>query len=557
MKLFEKNWGLVLIIVISLVPLISLTHPGLPLTHDGQDHVARITNFYQSLSEGNIIPRWAGNLNWGYGHPILMFLYPLPSYAASLLHLIGFSFVDSIKVVFAGAFILSGVAMYLWLKEFLGEAPAAAGSILYNFASYRFVDLYVRGAIGEHVAFIFPPLILFCLLKMSKAPPPGRGDIHPGGVRSVWMIGGSLSVAGLLLSHNALAIMFAPFSIYYAAYLVWNSKKRKLLTINYSLLTTLGLGLSAFFLLPAFMEGKYTLRDIVTENVALTRFVELKNLISSPWNYGQSGEFSVALGLLTWISFLACPFVVYKLLKTKKDPLIFLGAVAFFVLSIFIMLPQSRFIWETITTLQKFQFPWRFLSLTVFTGAILGAFFVSLINNKKIQTSIVVIAVIFVLFTTYGSWEPKDYLLKQESFYSGIYNGTTDTGESSPIWSVRFMEKRADSESRVIAGSANIQILERTSTKHTYEITADFRSRILENTLYFPGWKVYIDGKENKGVQFQDPTYRGLMTYFVPTGKHRVDISFEDTLLRQISNYISLISLGVLGGLGILGLRKT
>ena len=49
--------------------------PGIPITHDGVDHTARIANFYQSLTDGNIVPRWGGNLNWGYGHPILIFLY--------------------------------------------------------------------------------------------------------------------------------------------------------------------------------------------------------------------------------------------------------------------------------------------------------------------------------------------------------------------------------------------------------------------------------------------------------------------------------------------------
>src|SRR5579859_8122639 len=110
---------LVLIIIIGLLPLFDLFHAGLPVTHDGQDHVARIANFYQNLTEGVIIPRWAANLNWGYGHPILMFLYPLPSYIASLFHFIGFTLVDSTKLVFGLAFIVSGIGMYIWMRNFL------------------------------------------------------------------------------------------------------------------------------------------------------------------------------------------------------------------------------------------------------------------------------------------------------------------------------------------------------------------------------------------------------------------------------------------------------
>src|SRR3989344_8161964 len=146
----KSKFFLLLIFIISLFPLFDLFHPGLPITHDGKDHVARIANFYQNITEGNIIPRWAGNLNWGYGHPILMFLYPLPSYGASLFHFLGFSLVDSLKIIFGLAFILSGFSMYVLVKElFKNEESGFVSALLYLYAPYRFVDLYVRGAIGE------------------------------------------------------------------------------------------------------------------------------------------------------------------------------------------------------------------------------------------------------------------------------------------------------------------------------------------------------------------------------------------------------------------------
>src|SRR3972149_11835714 len=263
MRIYQKWWGFIFVFLISLIPLTALMHSGLPLTHDGQDHVARIANFYQNLSEGNLIPRWAANLNWGYGHPILMFLYPLPSYFASLFHFLSFSFIDSLKIVFALGFIASGAAMYLWLKNFLDKYAAFFGAILYMFAPYRFVDLYVRGAIGEHIAFIFPPLICYFLLKIAKDSKFNR----------FYFTGASLSFVGLILSHNALLLMFLPFIILYGLYLISVSKNKRLLTISYLLLAILGLGMSFFFLYPAFSEGKYTLRDIVASKEYFPRFV--------------------------------------------------------------------------------------------------------------------------------------------------------------------------------------------------------------------------------------------------------------------------------------------
>ena len=95
----------ILILLLSALPLLNLLTPGLPVTHDGIDHVARIANFYKNLEEGILIPRWAGNLNWGFGHPILMFLYPLPSYATSFFHFLGLNLIDSFKLFFASSFI--------------------------------------------------------------------------------------------------------------------------------------------------------------------------------------------------------------------------------------------------------------------------------------------------------------------------------------------------------------------------------------------------------------------------------------------------------------------
>src|ERR1700690_3058082 len=107
---------ILLFLILAILPVMALFHSGLPLTHDGQDHVARIANFYQNLTYGNIIPRWAENLNWGYGHPILEFLYPLPSYIASFFHFTGFSLVDSAKIVYGLGIIFSLIFMYLWLS---------------------------------------------------------------------------------------------------------------------------------------------------------------------------------------------------------------------------------------------------------------------------------------------------------------------------------------------------------------------------------------------------------------------------------------------------------
>lgn len=527
--MFRKSFPLLVLLIISVIPVLDLSHAGLPITHDGQDHIARIANFYQNLEDGNVIPRWAPNLNWGYGHPILMFLYPLPSYLASLFHFISFNLVDSFKLVLGLAFILSGLTMYLWVRNFLSKESALIAASLYIMAPYRFIDLYVRGNIGEHVAFLFIPLIMYFILKLSRS-------------FSRWFIvGGSFSLAGLILSHNAISLMFLPIIILYAFYLYRESKEKRYFK-NILIFFILGFGLSSFFWIPGLFEGKFTLRDIVTANEYKSRFVSLSQLVYGPWNYGGSGQFTVQIGIIHWLlTILTVPITFILYIKKNNFWILSCGALIILILNIFIMLPLSNLIWQHVKIIQNFQFPWRFLSISVFITSVLGGIAVSQI--KKFRLFITCLVILTLLLISKDYWKAEDYKVYPESFFTGIYNSTTDTGESGPIWSVRFMLERPRTHTEVIDGKANVVEISRNSTNHEYEIDVLGKAGIRENTIYFPGWRVISDGKQLP-IQFQDPNSRGLMTFYVPNGKHKVNIEFGETKLRLFSDILSLLSLG-------------
>jgi len=526
MKKIIKN-PLFWILLVSLLPVLSLLHPGMPILHDGQDHVARIANFYSALREGIIVPRWAENLNWGYGHPILMFLYPLPEYLASAFHAIGCTLVDSTKLVFGLAFIASAAAMYLWMSSAFGLSAGVIGALLYTFAPYRFVDLNVRGAIGEHVAFIFPPLVLYFLRKKNY-------------------IGYSLTLAALILSHNAIALMFIPIIALYALYLlVYEEKKRLFFAMYCFLFTLLGFALSAFFWLPALLEGRFTLRDIVTAGEALKRFVPWQWFIYSPWNYGGTETLTKSLGISQWIAVAVALWVLVRIKERKQK--IFIGVSGVILLiSFFIMTSASLPIWRASKLLQDFQFPWRFLSVSVFVAALLGG--VAFARGKKL---VIIYYSLFIILITFPMWFPKGYEQHDDSFYSGVYPGTTDTGESSPVWSVRFMEHTAANPLSVVDGDATVTVGKRTSTIHEYTLTVRKSTLMLENTLYFPGWTIYLNGLPT-GIEWQNPDYRGLMTFRVTPGVNQiVRVVFEDTAVRTTANRISAGSIIILGGIGI------
>lgn len=529
------NWLFIFVLLLSVLPLFDLFHAGLPVTHDGQDHVARIANFSSSLFEGHLIPRWAGKLNWGYGHPILMFLYPLPSYVASLIHFLGFPLVDSVKIVFAFSYSGSLLLMFSWAAAVWNPWVGVIAAILYGFAPYRFVDLYVRGALGEHMAFIFPPLAFYALFRLS------RSELKR---RKIWLCTAVLSIAGLILSHNALSLIFLPCIVLYGIYVYFfESKKSSIFLVQIIEVTVLGFGLAAFFWIPALLEGKYTLRDIVTGQEVLSRFVPWTWFISSPWNYGGGNQFSKEIGIMQWIGILLSLIGIFRL--KGKAQWFSVATIILFFFSLFLMTSGSTTVWNSVRILQKFQFPWRMLSVSVFLSAIALLPVLSSFPKRFIRI-IAITTFVLALLTTYRMWHAKSYKEFQEAFYTSIYPGTTDTGESSPIWSVRFMEHAPSSSLDFIEGTGLVHGISRTSTRHTYLLTTAKRARVVENTLYFPGWQVQVDASVVP-VEFQDPNYRGLMTFWVEPGTHTVVVQFLDTRIRNIAQAISSISSIIIG----------
>ncbi len=536
MDYLKKNSTLLLVFLLSILPILNLFTPGLLITHDSIDHVARVANFYQSLSDGNIVPRWAGNLNFGYGHPILMFLYPLPSYLMSLFHFLDISFVNSFKLLIGISYSLSGIFMYLWLSKFLNRYAACAGAILYLFAPYRFVDIYVRGAIGEHVAFVFMPLTLLAIYNIFK--------INKSRIRIYYfnIIFCSISFAFLVLSHNAISLLFIPFIIFYTLYLYFEDKSKQKLILSFF---SLGCGLlySFFFWFPAFIEGKYTLRDIVTSNEYSSRFVEIKNILYGNWSYGGTGQLTTQLGIIEIILTVGAIIFLFKFYKSKdKTKYLLSGTLIFLFFAIFLMTKESNFIWSNITTLKKLQFPWRLLTITTFCTALIGSILLDKINIKS-KNVIVILIIFLAIIPTISFWHPKEYKTYNENYFIGRFPSTTDTGESSPIWSTRSMESLPKNNFEIIDGEATISNYIRRSNYREYLISNDKKTRFRENTVYFPGWKIYDNYKPLANIEYQDPANRGVMTFYLDEGLHDLVIKFEDTKIRKVSNFVSLLSI--------------
>lgn len=212
----KKILKIILLLILILPAVWPLLQPGFFVTDDGDWMIIRLSAFHETLKTGQFPVRFLERLNHGLGYPVTNFLYPLPFYLGEAIHLLGFSFVDSVKILFGLSFVLGALFMYLF------AGPVAA--LVYTYFPYRLFDVYKRGSLGEAVAFIFIPLIFYLINKKQT-------------------VFAALATAALITSHNSIAFIFLPIIFFYS---------RSLKTVLLALL------LSAWFWLPAIYDLQFT-----------------------------------------------------------------------------------------------------------------------------------------------------------------------------------------------------------------------------------------------------------------------------------------------------------
>src|SRR3972149_11736898 len=81
--------------------------------HSMQDfHLFRLYEFDKCVESLQIPCRWAPDAGLGYGEPLFNFYSQLTYVFGEVIHLVGFSLIDSLKGLFILSFILSAVSMF-------------------------------------------------------------------------------------------------------------------------------------------------------------------------------------------------------------------------------------------------------------------------------------------------------------------------------------------------------------------------------------------------------------------------------------------------------------
>ena len=514
---------LFIILVLSLLALWPFFKKGYFETHDGDWMIIRLSAFHQTLTAGQFPVRFVDRLNNNFGYPVFNFLYPLPFYFAEIPKLLGFNFQGSIKIVTVAVTLGSTLAMYWALSQKFKKEASFAGAIIYLFAPYRFVDLYARGSFGENVAFLFIPLILGSILKLVNG-------------KKLFLPLLSFAVAGLVLSHNVMALLFLPILFAIALILVKSSR------FNIFAAFLGGLALSLFYWLPALYDLQFVKFSQTKISEISDHLVNFSRLIIPSWGFGNlpSGEngFSPQIGIVAIALFISA--IIFRLFDKKKNLIIDFSLILF-LLSAFLMLGFSLFFWSIVPLTDLIQFPWRLLAVIVFASPILAAYVIDKSDQRLIAATLIILAAVI---STAVYTKPKTFVEREEPFYSTNEDTTTVRDEYMPIWVLEKPERRALQKIEVEAPgeivSSNIK-----PAKYQAQIRTPSKIDVKVNTIYFPGWQVDVDGTRQT-IDYQDK--HGLITFPLPKGRHEVIIKYGKTPVHLISEIISLFSfIGVSG----------
>jgi len=426
--------------------------------------------------------------------------------------------------------------MYLLAKSiWKNNWSAFFSSILYVYAPYRALDVYVRGALPEAFSFVLFPVITLFFNKTIETK------------SKKYLLFFTFFFTVLLLSHNLSAFIFLFFLIPWAIYMFIKHKAHKLIPM-FILAVIIAVGLSSYYLLPLLFESQYiSLQRTITGYYSFfNHFASIDQLfISRFWGYGGSPDFiSLSIGHVQWILPLLCvPFILFK--KLRKNYLVFIVFLLIGWFSVYLTHNKSTLIWNNFSPLRYVQFPWRFIGLVVFCFSLAGGYLVSILGNNKIKTTTTIILSILIIVLNVGFFREDlwfDY--SDKDLFSGAsleQQISSSQGDYWPKYGPDLPTKPAPEGPTVVMGVGTAELIDKKFSSSVYSAKIASNLGIVQFPIvYFPGWQAIVNGKP---TTIHPSGNYGVISLKLTHGQYDIKLKYTDTPIRLIGNAISLLTI--------------
>jgi hypothetical protein len=498
--------------------------------HDFDFHVASWVDVAQQWHQGIWYPRWASWANYGFGEPRFIF-YPPVSWmlGAALGSVLPWRIVPGLLIMMA--LLLAGMAMFRLGCEWLAPGEAIPAAIFFAVNPYHLLVIYYRSDFSELIASALFPLLVLCALRIGR-----------DGVAAMAPV--SLVFAAIWLS-NAPEAVLASYSLALLLAVVCIARKTGRPLAPGAAAITVGLGLAAFYILPAAWEQRWVdIGEVLAsglrpeQNFLFTHASDPEFVI---FNWKVSGVALLVIGM-TGIA------GVFAARRRRGRPELWWMMLALASVAVAMMFPVSVFLWRYLPKLRFIQFPWRWLGpvgtpCALFLGAAIGQ-----VRKKWLWWVAIgiVLGVLAGLIIRDTWWDSEDVptlvnAVRSDRGYEGVdeyeprgcdrYNLPNDaprltpqslTGDIlGPANGVRIHIQRWAAESKIISVDSPRELI------------------LALKLLNYPAWNVQVNGK---AAQYWSGEETGQIMVSLPAGASRVEIRFRRTRDRMLGILISLTS---------------
>ena len=466
--------------------------------------------------------RLAKRVNYGLGYPFFNFNYPLVYYLGEGFHLTGLSFVDSFKALLILSVLLGAFSMYVFMLGHTNRLGAFVAATLFTVAPYKFLDMYVRANPAESLGLAIIPLVLWSIDRLIAR-------------ERFAMLFVILSQGVLLLSHNISAAIGFPFEFFYLLFRIWG--KRDILT-RYICAFGVTLLVTAFFWVPVLVETRLThLTELASDYRSF--FPTLGEIIYSPWGFGgfvkgaAAGKMSPQIGLVHSLL-----FAISIIFFIRQRPFFIISSLVF----LFLALPYSTFVWDTLMPLQYVQIPWRFVGFIILCVSITTGVLITKIKPYPLAFLSTILLIIILFYSNRNHIRVNKYIEFHNPFeVSEIYGpSTTSKDEHMPKWAPRIYTPPIANGEVFPVGSGKSKRTLWKSNDHLYTVVMNNEGEFRDNTSYFPGWRAYIDGGEVPILYKEDPM--GRLRVRLSKGEHSLQFRFIEPWYRAVADLVSVIS---------------
>ena len=520
---FSSLWPSILIVLLLLAILRPLLANGYFSSDDYEHHLARLANYYLALKQNQMPPRWAPNLNEGYGYPVFNFIYHAPYAAGSFLHAIGLNLTQSMNISILIILVCSSIVIYhAGIRKKFGQPLSISLALISIFNPYTMLMIFWRGAWGEIFAYSLS-LITFVVLDHTIVSKTNR-------IRQMIIIVMSSVVILSQLPVGLLMLLIA-----YAHVAIRATRRQLYELIACGLLALL---LTCWNWLPMILQKDLIALDQATNSAMYEeQFISLPDSVSLLRTMESSNYFRgvLQLGLLPFLA------LIVALLPIKHVRINKLHIASVFILGFlwYLLLEPASWVWDSLPLLRFLQFPWRLIAHINFISLLL-LFSIGGILQRKLKAILVIGLLASIGFTYFGYAYPRSLHTKADFEWFEWTGSASSFNEHRPIWFTKTyaLEEHVTFTPKLVKVRDNtpdlvsITYSVANGSQLAYTLAVPENGFLIHKRAFFPGWKATLDGNDVQ-LKLYPGDYNGLIVIPVTAGNHEINLRYNNSASAQ------------------------